>query len=235
MKLTHTQSWKYPLAAAVLAAGLLAGTRPAQAGSPQTVSVTSFPGAAGTYLHSGFSITAGSGVSGNTLTFKSSDGTDIYRHDSQSSTVFPTGTPLIETFNGSAPNGPLTIDFSKPVDGFSLIAQDYVFDHETFTYTVFSGTTNDGSFTTGSLDNTTAGGAGAHLSAFGYSDITSVQISSVSDQAGGSNDFYVGSIKFLNASPVPEASSFVTLGVMLGLGGLALAAKRRGRRTGGTS
>ena len=234
MKITHTQPGKYALAAAVLAAGLLTGLRPAQAGSPQTVAVTAFPGADGTYLPSGFSITAGSGASSNTLTFTSSDGTDIYRHDSQSSTVFPTGTNLIETFNGSSPNGPLTIDFSKPVDGFSLTAQDYVFDHETFTYTVFSGTTSE-SYTTGPLDNTSPGGAGAHLSAFDPSGITSVQISSVSDQSGGSNDFYVGSLKFLNSSPVPEASTGLSLGVMLALGGLALAARRRGRRTGGTS
>ena len=86
MKLTHThpgkfkQSGKYALAAAVLAAGLLVGLRPAQAGSPQTVSVTTFPGADGTYLPSGFSLTAGSGASSNTLTFSSSDGTDLYRH-----------------------------------------------------------------------------------------------------------------------------------------------------------
>lgn len=188
-----------------------------------------------TALNSGFTLLAGT----NLLTFTTSDGSDFTRHDAGSSTgvgnttAFPDNTPLLESIdpNGTSSNGngPVTISFRSPVDEFSLSAQDFTPDTETFKFFAFNGATNVGSFTVGPVDNNNPKGQAAFLGAAYAPGITSVLISSTSDQPFGSNDFYVGPVSFRNA-PVPEASTTVSLGLMLGLGGLGLLVSRRRKR-----
>ncbi len=158
---------------------------------------------------------------------------------------FPVGTQLVDTAvgdssaAGSTPTAPLRIDFSGGVSTFGLNAQDAAFDSETFTFTVFTNgsMTNGTTFTTATYDNTVSpSGKSVFLGAqaFGSAVITSVLISSqsvaVNGQGiytGGSNDFYFGPLSAAPAA-VPETSTMISLGLLLGLGG-ALAAVRKAR------
>ena len=149
---------------------------------------------------------------------------------------FPADTQLIDTASGSSaadgstPTGPLRIDFSTGVSAFGVTVQDNAFDSETFTFTTYCGTdpVNSTTFVTPTYDNT-AGPAGKSVflgaQAIGDARITSVLISSasVAVENGGtstanSNDFYVGPLSVY--APVPEASSLLSLGLLLIFGAL---------------
>ncbi len=243
MKRTHTQPWQHTLVVLLLASCLLAGAGAAQAAPPASeppVTTVSYPGmgapGGGTILPSGFSIKTGGTVADNTLTFTTATGGGLTRLDAQSGySAFAPGTKLIETFDGSNADGPLTISFSKPITSFGLNAQDYYLDKETFTFSAFRGVTNVGMYTLPQTDNTSSTGQSVFLSASDAQGITSIVISSASviPASGsmiGTNDFNVGPITFTNAAPVPEASTYVSFGLLMGLGGLGLAAKRRSNR-----
>lgn len=159
---------------------------------------------------------------------------------------FPIGTNLIDTgvgsnrSDGNTPTGPLRIDFSQGVSAFGLNAQDAAVDMETFTFTVFTdgNTTTGTTFVTPAYDNTVnPAGKSVFLGAqsLGGSLITSVLISSESvatDPITGvstanSNDIYFGPLS--TNSPVPEASTTVSFGLLLALGlsGVLLSSRKK--------
>lgn len=187
----------------------------------------SYTGASGDTVGTPYTITGG----GNTLTFSVATGNNLYREDSDGvSFDFAAGTTLIETVdtNSATPTAPLTIDFDQGVSEFGLSAQDYAYDYETFTYTIFSGSTPLAAYFTGLTDNTGDTGTAVFLGAkaTGSQLITSVRISSLSSEIGASNDFLAGPVTY---SAAPEPAATVALGIgMMGLGVLAI--KRRVRR-----
>ena len=143
--------------------------------------------------------------------------------------------------NGNVVTGPLLIQFQAPVNGFGFLAQDFNSDFETFTLNVFSDTNATillGTFTYQTVDNTsTAGNAvfvGA-LSNLGLPLFRSATLSSSSfatagggQPNNGSNDFFFGPVQVRGPQPVPEASTFVSLGMgMLLFGSLALRKRSR--------
>lgn len=147
---------------------------------------------------------------------------------------------------GNLPTAPLLIQFQNPVVGFGLLAQDFNADFETFTLNIFAdanATISLGSFTYPATDNTSSSGnavfVGA-LSNLGLPLIRSATLSSVSfatgtggDPNNGSNDYFFGPTQVQALAPVPEASTFVSLGMgVLLFGGLALRARKR--KTDGT-
>ncbi len=161
---------------------------------------------------------------------------------------FPTGTQLVDTGvgdnenAGNTPTGPLRINFSGGVSAFGLSAEDNAFDSETFTFTVYTNgsTANGTTFTTATYDNTVdPSGKSVFLGAqsLGSAVITSVLISSLSvasngsggTSTAGSNDFYFGPLSTTPAA-VPEASSVVSLALLLALGA-AFAVIRKERKT----
>ncbi len=253
------KSLKFLGIASAFAAALLAGAPSAQAQATQLFSPTSgettvpvLPDGtpinvtstsndtdpADTALRSGFTVASG----GNTFTFASSDGSDLTRHNAGdtvvgNTTAYPTGTRLLETSdpNGTTGvgNGPLTISFSNPVTKFGLSAQDFTPDMQTFTFSTFNGTNDVGNFTVGPIDNSTTPGQLAFIGAAYAPGITSIKISSLSDQPMGSNDFYVGPA--VASAPVPEAATTISFGLMLGMGGLGLLASRNKRRKQGAA
>jgi len=144
--------------------------------------------------------------------------------------------------NGNVATGPLLINFQNPVAGFGLLAQDFNQDFETFTLNIFDGMnatgTQLGSFTFGPVDNTSLRGNAVFVGALskpGSLLIGSATLSSLSVATGGggapnngNNDFFFGPTQVQAAGPVPEASTFVSLGAgVLLFGGLILSARRR--------
>lgn len=175
---------------------------------------------------------------------------------------FAAGTKLLDTFDAEAknpttpngsPTGPLRIDFASGVSSFGLNVQGGVSDFETFSLTLYNGTTvlNPGQapFVFGPFDNTgtafsspPSSGKSVFVGAYTTGDlsITSALISSTSfapdpnPAQGGKlvdthygNDFFFGPLS-ANDAPVPEASTTVSFGLllMLGVGGAALSARR---------
>ena len=162
---------------------------------------------------------------------------------------FTPGDELENTFvavtnpNGSTTNqitGPLTISFLSPVTGFGLYAQDYNSDTETFTLNLFNGATQIGTVSSIAQDNfSTARGNAVFIGALASvgGTITSATLSSLSVGVGGgnggnvnngNNDFFFGPVQVQGPKPVPEASTFVSLGMgLLLFGSLALRARKR--------
>ena len=136
--------------------------------------------------------------------------------------------------------GPITLSFSNGVTGFGLYAQDANSDVETFSLSVFNGNTllSVTPFVFAPQDNfSTARGNAVFVGALSNAGplITSAILSSASNAPGtggnptnGSNDFFFGPVQVQVAKPVPEASTFVSLGVgVLLFGGLVLSARKR--------
>lgn len=183
---------------------------------------------------SSFFVAAGS----NNLTFTATTATlanEGFKSYIADATVGPQFTPgdIIEDTSSrttNAPTGPLRIDFQNGVTGFGLFAQDFNSDTETFTLTVFNGTTQLSAtpFTFGPVDNTSSAGSAVFVGALSNAGplITSAFISSTSSLASANNDFYFGPVQV--KAPVPEASTVVSFGAGVFLcAGLALGAHRR--------
>ena len=213
--------------AAQLGAGA-AATTPYSAGTPSgvgTIKTVSSP----------YTVTSG----GQTITFNATGEAANSKFESlnnQGQFDFAAGTQLLDTFdpNTNTNTGPLEIDFSKGVTAFGLSAQDSAVDQEVFTFSTYNGAALVGTYTSPLFDNRTGSGKSVFLGAqaTGGDIFTRVVISSQSfpDNPNnlpitGSNDFYFGP---LNVVPVPEASSMVSLGMVLALlGGVTLIARRR--------
>ena len=163
----------------------------------------------------------------NTLTFTAAGGSFFRQNSDGTNFDFAAGTPLLETNSGGSfatATGPLTLSFSRGVTEFGLQAQDFAPDNEIFNFTVDSQSGTQ-MFTTGTLDNTSGQGMAAFIGAAGTPTdlISSVTVSSVSDQIGASNDFLTGNVTV----PVPEPSSTAALCLgAAGLLGLVFARKR---------
>jgi hypothetical protein len=199
------------------------------------------------FIDAPFTVAAGS----TNVTFTATNATPSKSFESftnDGSFDFPGGTQLVDTAvgdnntTGSITTGPLLINFNSGVSAFGLNAQDTAFDSETFTFTVFTNgsTTNGTTFMLPTYDNTVdPSGKSVFLGAqaVGSAVITSVLISSqslaVNDQGqtstAGSNDFYFGPLAATPAA-VPETSSVVSFGLLLGLGGALAAVGKRNRK-----
>ena len=167
-------------------------------------------------------------IGGNTLTFTAASGPFLYLQPSDGMNFdFAAGTNLLETTAGGGADGPLIIDFSQGVTEFGLSAQDFASDSEAFSVVAYDGSAAIGGFSTNLVDNSMGAGTAQFLggSVAPGQAITRLSISSVSSEAGAANDFVVGPVSF--AAPVPEASSSVGFGILLALGGLAFAVRKR--------
>ena len=209
-------------------------TSPGQLGN--TVRTDPYPTGTGVGLivPPSFNVAAGS----NNLTFTATtatlatEGFTSYIADATVGPQFTPGDTIEDTssYTTNLPTGPLRIDFRTGVTGFGLFAQDFNHDTETFTLTVFNGTTQLSAipFTFGPVDNTTSGGTAVFVGALLNAGplITSAFISSTSSLASANNDFYFGPVQV--KAPVPEASTVVSLGAgVLLCVGLAFGARRR--------
>ena len=166
-------------------------------------------------------------ASGDTLTFTALNGATFYLQQADGTNFdFAAGTNLLETAAPAGADGPLNIDFSQGITEFGLNAQDYAPDTEMFSVAAFNGTTPLGGFFVGPADNSSDLGTALFLggSIAPGQTITRLQIASYSSEAGAANDFLIGPVAF---APVPEASTSVGFGILLALGGLALAKRQR--------
>ena len=156
--------------------------------------------------------------------------------------AFSVNTIVLDTFDGGdgsthTPTGPLDISFSSPLSSFGLNVESSRVDTSTFSFTAYDGAVAPqnviGAFTYAPVTQTPNSPQSLFIGAqaFGPNKITSIIISSISNANGytaGSNDFYFGPLSTY-AAPVPEASTTVSLGLllMLGLGGAVLSVHRK--------
>jgi hypothetical protein len=141
---------------------------------------------------------------------------------------FAPGTEVLVTENGSGvPSGPLTITFSIPILEFGLSAQNTFFESgqtSTFTFSLFDGTAQLGTFVVSGLDNAGTFFLGAR--AILGQQITRITISGASsiNDPEAQNNFGIGPVSF---RPIPEPATLVLLGT--GLAGAAFARPRKRR------
>ncbi len=164
---------------------------------------------------------------------------------------FPVDSVEVNTFDGGEgkvpgatglPTGPLNISFDSAVSSFGLNVESARTGTSTFSFFAYDGAVAPqnliGSFTYAPVTQTANAPKSIFIGAevFGPNKISNIVISSVSDTNNSTpadNDFYFGSLKSYD-SPVPEASTTVSLGLllMLGVGGAAFSARRKAANAG---
>ena len=218
--------------AALIALAVLGFSVPAHAQLTQIQSATGLSAGDATLNLSGSGFVSSpltQSAGGDAVTFTALNGATFYLQPSDGMSFdFPTGETLLQTETpGASADGPLTISFAQGVSEFGLSAQDNAYDTELFSVAAFNGTTPLGGFSVGPADNSPDLGKSLFLggSVTGGQSITSIQITSFSSQPEAGNNFFVGPVTF--AAPVPEASTLIGFGILLALGGLAVATRRR--------
>ena len=152
--------------------------------------------------------------------------------------AYPLNTVVLNTFDGgnghtNTVTGPLDINFSSAVSSFGLTVESAVDDTATFSFAAYDGAIASqnliGTFTYAPVTQS----EGNHQSLFiggqaTGNQIVNVVVSDTSDQSGytgGTNDFFFGPLSTF--SPVPEASTTISFGLllMLGAGGVLIRKK----------
>ena len=145
---------------------------------------------------------------------------------------FPVPTQVVATFNSSKPTGPLLISFGSGVTAFGIKAEAQASDIAAFSFTVYNSQAILGQYTLPPVDQTQGQSHSVFLGAqaTGGNLITGIEITSIDTQSV-TNDFYVGPLSVY--SPVPEASTTVSFGLLLvlGVGAALVSARRRSTRT----
>jgi hypothetical protein len=254
---SHTRS--LCLASAVVLMASLAGS----AAQAQSILLTAPPtgqfvrttaayptGDSGGFITGPFTVAAGTVATGGTnVTFTAENpSTDSFESftNFDGSLDFPINSVEVDTFAGGdgsthTPTGPLLINFSSGVSAFGLNVESARDDTATFSFTAYDGAAVIGQYTLAPVTQTEPDSN--HHSIFlgaqatDGNQITSVVISDVSNAngyLGGTNDFYSGPLS--TYSPVPEASTTVSFGLLLtlGLGGM-IARRKMGKTQAATS
>ncbi len=188
--------------------------------------------------------------SSNTATFTVEHPGDASFETFDNSTIngaplaYPLNTVVLNTFDGgnghtNTVTGPLDINFSSAVSSFGLTVESAEEDTATFSFAAYDGAIASqnliGTFTyvpvtqtVGSPQSIFIGGQATG------SQIVNVVVSDVSDASGytgGTNDFFFGPLSTF--SPVPEASTTISFGLLLtlGLGGVLVRRKMSAPKT----
>lgn len=158
--------------------------------------------------------------------------------------AFPVNTVLLDTFDGGdgsshTPTGPLDISFSSPISAFGLTVESSREDTSIFTFSAYSGAVSTqnliGTFTYAPVTQTASSPQSLFIGGQATGNqIVNIVVSDTSNASGntsGTNDFYFGSVS--SFSPVPEASTTISFGLllMLGLGGVLIRRKMSAPKT----